>query len=327
MYNLRDTCSEISMMRPMEQVLFSSFQADIIVTASKAGRPIGRPWITIAFCKATKMIVGSHVDFELPSAGTLTKCLAHAILPKRLDGLGLLNDWPCEGVPQTIVGKDESPFRSPSLQKAVSDLGCKLLYDLSSKDEGAVALERYFGKTNTAFRTTTEARTYSFPRQAQDISKPISRIDLIEFERDLSRWIVDDYHVTINAELGCTPLEAWRAQGGSLRSPPYDHDAVLALRSWRLQKRITKLGIGIKGQVYWHRDLIALRESYGPAQRYDVRFDPQNPSSVTLRKPDEEWITLQNVREVPSLSPSMDSLNIPRTAAAAGHVRNAGGIQ
>ena len=87
--------------RPLEEVEIDHCLIDLVVVHPQTRRPMGRPWLTVALDRATRMIVGAHLSFEVPSYASLQRALAHAFWKKDLSGIdGLEHDWPCHGVPE-----------------------------------------------------------------------------------------------------------------------------------------------------------------------------------------------------------------------------------
>jgi hypothetical protein len=85
--------------RPLEEIEVDHCLIDLIVVHPITKRPMGRPWLTVLIDRATRVILGAHLSFEVPSYAALQRAIAHSIWPKDLCGIeGLEHDWPCHGV-------------------------------------------------------------------------------------------------------------------------------------------------------------------------------------------------------------------------------------
>ena len=92
-----------------------------VMVVDADGLPVGRPFLTLAIDVRTRMVIGMYLSFAAPSAYSVLRCLAQAMLPKvgYLKSLGLDHDWPCYGK-ITFVHSDNGPdFISKELKRAL----------------------------------------------------------------------------------------------------------------------------------------------------------------------------------------------------------------
>src|SRR5205814_5208852 len=68
--------------RPLERVEIDDTKLDLFVIDEKTNLPIGRPWLFVAICVFTKMILGYYLSFQKPSYLSVMQCLLHSIRPK-----------------------------------------------------------------------------------------------------------------------------------------------------------------------------------------------------------------------------------------------------
>jgi len=273
---------------------------DLIVVDERSKRPIGRPWLTVALDRATRMILGVHLSFEVPSYASLQRCLAHAFWPKDLTGLELKHDWPCEGIPKRVFTDNGREFLSLSLKQTELALGFSVIQLPGRSPWLKGKIERFFGTMNAQVLNHKDGKTFSNTLKRKDYdSVGKARVTLKELRLDLIKWIVDDYHVTPHDGLkelpgtSKTPLEAWyqKTDPEGVRSvPEFEH--IRRLTGATYWKPITKSGIRLFGLYYWHEDLTKLRRR-GSKRSYEIRADPYNIGEVSLFDPvDNCWIDI-----------------------------------
>src|SRR5947209_4564878 len=68
--------------RPLERVEIDHTKLDLFVIDPRTKLPIGRPTLTLAIDKYTRMVLGFYLSFHGPGFLAVMHCLRHAILPK-----------------------------------------------------------------------------------------------------------------------------------------------------------------------------------------------------------------------------------------------------
>jgi hypothetical protein len=286
-------------MRPMEEIEIDHCLLDIMVVDEISGRPLGRPWLTAAVDRASEMVVGIHLSFEVPSYAALQRCLAHAFWPKDLQGLGVQNHWPCEGIPERVFVESGKEFYSTSLNSAQVALGFtahRLQRETSVLKD---ILEPSPQLKQIRIMDLQEGKTFWELEARSSTSTP--KTTLPELRQMLLEWIVDNYHVGHLAGTASTPLEKWTEKAAASVRRVANKDQLFVLFGSERSKTIGATGVSLYGQRYWHPDLPDLRRSHGPSYRYDIRSDPYDIGSVLLLDPGKgRWLTLESDR--PSIS-------------------------
>lgn len=59
--------------RPLPEVEIDPCLVDLIVTHPLTGRPLGRPWLTALLDRATRVVLGARLSFEVPSYASLPR--------------------------------------------------------------------------------------------------------------------------------------------------------------------------------------------------------------------------------------------------------------
>jgi len=268
-----------------EEIEIDHCLADIIVVDEMSGRPIGRPWFTAALDRASKMILGCHLSFEVPSYASLQRCLGHAFWPKDLSQFDYLeNGWPCEGIADFAFVDNGKEFWSKSLKRSEHALNFRVkpLPVMSPWLKGSV--ERLFRRTHVQLFGLREGKTFSNALARGDY-KSVRRaeVTLQQLRRDLLSYIVDDYHVEVHRSLQAAPLERWNelvSQQDGVR-PVHNYDQIVELMGQVVSRPISNTGVSLEGLTYYSPELTRLRERRGGRQKvFEVRFDPFDMGEV-----------------------------------------------
>ena len=282
--------------RPLEEVEVDHCLIDLVVVHPVTQRPLGRPWLTVLLDRATRVIVGAHLSFEVPSYASLQRALAHAFWKKDLSTIeGLDHDWPCHGVPEWVICDNGKEFRSQSLQLAASmlDFGVVNLPVKMPWLKGAV--ERVFQTIGIQVFSHEEGTTLSRTMDHYDPAAR-ARLSLAEVNRMILKWIVDDYHETIHETLHCRPIERWRQLTALYPVRPVpDFDHIVRLTGETFRRRISNIGIQYEGLIYADRvklePLVARRG--GLEKEWELRFDPYDLGEVWLLDDERgEWLMI-----------------------------------
>ncbi|MBK3778141.1 DDE-type integrase/transposase/recombinase, partial [Azospirillum brasilense] len=206
--------------RPLEEVELDHCLIDLIASHPLTDRLLGRPWLTALLDRATRVIMGVHLSFEVPSYACLQRALAHAFWKKDLSGFeDLEHDWPCHGIPEWIFSDNGRELRSRSLRltETMLDFAVVNLPVKSPWLKGAV--ERLFGTIGVQVFSHQEGTVLS---RTKDFYNPVARArrSLPEINHMLLKWIVDDYHVTKHGTLGVSlSWSPFPGQSDKLGSP------------------------------------------------------------------------------------------------------------
>ncbi|MGY3341524.1 MULTISPECIES: Mu transposase C-terminal domain-containing protein [unclassified Bradyrhizobium] len=252
---------------------------DLIVLHDKWGTPIGRPWVTALLDRASRMILGMHVSFEVPSYAAVNRCLGHSFWPKDLSGIqGLENPWPSKGIPHFIFMDNGREFHSKSLRLSEQTMHFRLQPLPVASPWLKGCLERLFGTMHTQVYGHKPGKTFA-NAIARGQYKSVNRAEtsFTEFKHDLLKWVVNDYHGDKHAALECAPLQRYaelvEIQGG-VRPPPR-FDQVIEMIGEVTYRPIQNDGIHIEGLEYSSPALSPLlKDRGGRAKKHLCRFDP-----------------------------------------------------
>lgn len=173
---------------------------DILVICEKSFLPLGRPWLTIAIDKYSRMIVGFYLSFREPSAYAVLQCLKQAILPKD-EILAAYPDikapWPARGIPESIVCDNGMDLHANALMNFCQELGIQVQFCPAKTPQ-------YKGSVERVFRTIEEGLIHQLPgtvfanvdERGDYPSETKASLTLSDLQHLLIKWIVDSYHLT-----------------------------------------------------------------------------------------------------------------------------------
>lgn len=207
---------------PLQIVEVDHTPVDISLVDDIHRLPIGRPWLTLLIDVFSRMVLGFYISFDPPGNLSLGLCLCHAFLPKEkwLRKHGVEAEWPCWGLPRTIIADNAKEFRGELAKKACDEYGVNLEWRPVATPRYGAHIERYLGTLNTAIHTLP-GTTFSNIQQRGDYdSDKHAVMTLEEFERWVTHTIVSIYHQTKHSSLGMAPIAKWK-EGiiGTKRSP------------------------------------------------------------------------------------------------------------
>lgn len=290
---------------PLEVVEIDHTALDVIVLDSTRNVPLGRPTITAAIDRYSRMILGFHIGFAPPSAHTVMLCLKNAIMPKHYlaDAFPKTEmNWPCWGVPKAIVVDNGPEFHGNSFREASLALGFDIIYCPAGKPWFKGRIERWFGRLGkqvlhripgTTFSNPTERGRYKAEKKAV--------MTLNDLHATITKWVVKDYSVDIHSELYCSPLEQWErgVHSNPVMVPPSIEDLNVLLG--RVEYRsLSRHGIHFQGLLYSSKSKVFRRLINRPdkPERVKVRIDDEDLSRVYV----EDWISGE-LLSVPSTEP------------------------
>lgn len=197
---------------PLAVVQIDHTKLDIILVDDHYRRPIGRPWITLAFDVFSRMVTGFYVSFDPPSALSTGLCLAHSILSKEkwLVGHNVKSEWPVWGIPAKIHVDNAKEFRGNMLQRACEEYGIDIEWRPVGRPNFGAHVERVLGTFSKEIHTLP-GTTFSNTRQKGEYdSVGKASLTLSEFETWLTTYIVDVYHKKVHKSIGIPPMAMYQ---------------------------------------------------------------------------------------------------------------------
>ncbi len=278
-YVARGKCPGTS--RPLEVVEIDHTLLDVMVVDRRYGVTLGRPWLTVALDRHTRLPVGMCLGFEPPGYLTVMRCLRHLIMPKgyvRERFPDIEGDWPCHGLPETIVVDNGKEFHSESFRDACSRLRVAIQYCVAGEPWLKGKVERFFGTLARDVIHRLPGTTFSNIRQRGEYkSQELAQVTIDELDHKLHQWICDLYAESFHTGLLKAPRAAWQDALSTwepqLPTERGDLDILVAAATERMVRRD---GVELWGLVYGSEGLSELyRKLRGnSASKVRVKYDP-----------------------------------------------------
>jgi putative transposase len=275
----------------LERVEIDHSPLDLFVIDERTNLPLGRPTVTIALDRYSRMPVGMHVGFQGPSVHAVLRCLRHAIVPKadlRDRYPDLQNDWPCHGKIRELVCDNGLEFHSDELKRVAFELGMIVTFCPKRQPWFKGAVERYLKTLNFQFAHALPGTSFArwFHREDYDPQEQ-ALITYDQLSHVLTRWIVDVYAHSLHRGIKTTPHEKWVT--GAARFPPVlpssieDIDITIGETHART---LSHQGIELDNLRYNDPALLQIRSKYGPRVKLDVISYFDDVSRIAVIDPD-----------------------------------------
>ncbi|MDF1769105.1 Mu transposase C-terminal domain-containing protein [Maricaulis sp.] len=260
---------------------------------------LGRPYLIAFLDRATRMVVGFSISFDVPGYASVLDGLRNAIFQKRIDHIDGLNDedWPCMGRIENLYIDNGREFANGHLLAAAADLGFNLIR-LPPREPWHKGLVERFMREVARFSHRFPGTTHSNAVQHRDYEEPEAPVLTLSEFRDLAtKWIVTDYNRRPNRGLGRAPgvprapIDAWRDKLDLLDSPSLPSEELfIALAGQTAERTVQKYGVEWDHIRYWSPDLDRIlahpdhrgQSSKACSAKYHVRRDPYDVSKVYL---------------------------------------------
>lgn len=279
----------LSVEQPLALCQIDHTLMDVLIVSDDRGQVLGRPWLTVAMCVATRAVLGFHLSMDAPSGVSVALCLAHAASPKFEENADIPGRWPMFGKPVVILVDNGKDFRGHALQQGCEQHGITLTWRPVATPHYGGHIERLMGTLMTQVKGLPGA-TSSDARQRGDYEAENKAA--LTFEETL-RWltlvICDYYHARPHKGLGLPPVVAWERaftdEHGVMTTPTLVRHLQQFQRDFYPFERRTvqRGGIEFKSSRYWHP---ALAPFVGRNEEVVVRYHPRDLSRVFVRTPD-----------------------------------------
>jgi putative transposase len=239
---------------------------------------LGRPWITAAIDRYTRMLVGIYIGFEPPSVYSVQQCLKNAILPK--DWLNELwpdmaGRWEAYGIPILVLVDNGVEFKSGSFKEigAALDMTIRLAPVRLPTYKGVV--ERFFRTIEDCCLSGLPGRTFSNPQVKGDYdAEKAATLTLEDFRKYFHFWMLAEYVWKVHSEILALPGMRWRQAlrtwNPGLPKSRRDLDVVLSRRD---TAKLTKRGVVFKRIRYQSDELQALYRAYPKDRNAILKVD------------------------------------------------------
>lgn len=286
---------------PLAVVQIDHTKLDIILVDDHYRRPIGRPWITLAFDVYSRMVTGFYVSFDPPGALSTGLCLAHSILPKEkwLAMHDVKSEWPVWGLPATVHADNAKEFRGEMLQKACDEYGINLEWRPVGRPNFGAHVERALGTLAKEIHTLPGTTFSNIQAKGDYNSEKRAALTLSEFEAWLTIYIVDVYQQKEHSSLSTSPIAQYKkgilgdeeAPGCGLPAKIADEERLhLDFMPFEL-RTVQDYGVVIDEIHYYHDVLRRWINAVDPKdsrrkRQFTFRRDPRDISQVWFFDPE-----------------------------------------
>ncbi|WP_193087953.1 Mu transposase C-terminal domain-containing protein [Advenella sp. FME57] len=278
--------------RILERVEIDHTPLDLFLIDEETSLPLGRPTLTIVLDHNSRMPLGYHLGFNAPSTAAVLAALRHAILPKEKHkstiGLEIHGDWPCYGIPESIVVDNGLEFHGKALEQVAFNLGIQIQFCPKKEPQFKGVVERYLKTINYSFVHMLPGTSYAKYYQRGDYDpQEHAVLTLREFRELFEKWIIDVYAKTIHRSLNTTPLEKWNSSAKSYTPRlPRSLGQLTAEMAMPCKRRLRHDGIMLLGLHYSHDDLAPILRRFGPGVPVTVTYDPNDLGTIRVFDPD-----------------------------------------
>ncbi|BAL95122.1 Mu transposase C-terminal domain-containing protein [Rubrivivax gelatinosus] len=286
--------------RPLQYVHIDHTQVDLECLSSRTGRPLGRPWLTLAVCATTREIVGLYLTFEPPSYRSVMMVIRDMV---RRHGR----------MPEFVVVDNGSDLRSMAFAAFLQMMGTHLRARPKGSPRHGAVMERLFGKANTEFIHNLAGNTKAtrHVRMVTGKSLPVNNAEwtLESLYYGLCYWAFTHYAEADHPALAASPKHTFERLQRECGSRPqrrvlFNRDFLIATcppadrGGVRMVNRQT--GVKVFDRFYWHQ---AFRDAAVADTQVDVRYDPFDASSVYVRVK-QQWVQARHraLAQLPSMS-------------------------
>lgn len=272
--------------RPFQYVHIDHTEVDIELISSRTGKPLGRPWLTLAVDAWSRRIVAFYLSFDPPSY--------HADMMVVRDMVRRFNR-----LPEFIIVDNGSDFMSLAFKTFLRVMGTNLRFRPAGKPRHGAVLERMFGRLNTEYihnlagntKATKNVRMVS----GSHLPKNLAEWTLFSLYQGLQHWAFEYYDQETHPALAESPRDAFRRGLRENGRRPQRHIACNRDFLIATCPPVDRTGVRTvdpqRGVKFDHRFYanIAFKAWKVAGNSLPVRYDPWDGSSVYVRLKDE-WV-------------------------------------
>jgi putative transposase len=287
----------------LDRVEIDHTPLDVIVIDHITMLPLGRPWLTLAIDKKSRMILGFYISFNAPSSYSVLQCLKRVILPKdkwlkRFPEIS--GTWPAYGIPRLIAVDNGMDLHSEAFEKSCQELGIQILYCPAATPETKGSVERFFRSLNQGLIHKLPGTVFSNIDERGDYpAEEVAAIDMETLVYLVTKWIVDVYSVSFHRGIQSTPLIKWleSAQHAMIDLPVYPQQLDL-ITGIPAKRTVFHYGVELEGLHYNSRALQQLRRQAGENLQVQLKFYMDTVGYIHVYDPySKEYLKVEAVHE------------------------------
>ncbi|SPB14786.1 integrase catalytic region [Caballeronia novacaledonica] len=272
--------------RPFQYVHIDHTELDIELISSRTGKPLGRPWLTLAVDAWSRRIVAFYLTFDTPSYHSVMMVVRDIV--RRFGRL-----------PEFIIVDNGRDFMTLAFATFLRVMGTQLRFRPAGQPRHGAVLERMFGRLNTEYihnlagntKATKNVRMVS----GSHLPKNLAEWTLRSLYYGLQHWACEYYDQETHPALDESPRDAFRRgvrENGHrpqrhivfnrdfliATCPPVDRSGVRTVNPQR----------GVKYDHRYYANTV-FKSSNVAGESLPVRYDPWDGASVYIRLKNE-WV-------------------------------------
>jgi len=199
----------------MEIVEIDHTMLDTWVIDLPSGIVLGRPYLTVAIDRYSRMIVGIYVGLEPPGAFATMQCLRHMIVPKiymKREYPDINIEWPDAGVPITLMSDNDTSFKAESVRTFCASLQITMRKGPAWRPDYRGIIERV-NRTfkESSFLDLIPGKALRNPRDFKEYDPRKDAVITLPLLRELiHEWILCDYMYAEHSGIMDIPLRIWQ---------------------------------------------------------------------------------------------------------------------
>jgi putative transposase len=272
--------------RPFQYVHIDHTQLDIEVISSRTGKPLGRPWLSLAVDAWSRRIVAIYLTFDSPSYTSVMMTVRDMV--RRFNRL-----------PEFIVVDNGSDFLSAAFESFLRAMGTHLRFRPAGQPRHGAVLERMFGRLNTEYIHNLAGNTKATKNvrmvTGSHLPQKLAEWTIGALYYGIQHWAWEFYDENIHPALDESPREAFvRGMRENGKRPQthiqFNRDFLIATcppvdRTGTRQVHRQR-GVKVDQRFYWNG---AFDSAQLDGESVQVRYDPWDASSVYVRVKDT-WV-------------------------------------
>lgn len=269
--------------RPLQYVHIDHTQLDIELISSRNGRPMGRPWLTIAIDAWSRRIVAFFLTFDPPSYHSVMMVIRDMV--KRFHRL-----------PEFIVVDNGKDLTSTAFKTFLQVMGVHLRLRPAGQPRHGAVLERIFGRAHSEYVHNLAGNTKATKNVRMTTGKHMP-VNFAEWTLEamyygIEHWATEYYDQERHPALDESPRKAFLR--GLSESGSRSHKHILFNQEFLIAtcppadrggERLVnpQRGVKVNDMLYWCSEF---RDARVAGQKLQVRYDPWDASSVYVRLKD-----------------------------------------
>jgi len=272
--------------RPFQYVHIDHTQLDIEVISSRTGKPLGRPWLSLAVDAWSRRIVAIYLTFDSPSYTSVMMTVRDMV--RRFNRL-----------PEFIVVDNGSDFLSAAFESFLRAMGTHLRFRPAGQPRHGAVLERMFGRLNTEYIHNLAGNTKATKNvrmvTGSHLPQKLAEWTIGALYQGIQHWAWEFYDENIHPALQESPREAFvRGMRENGKRPQthiqFNRDFLIATcppvdRTGTRQVHRQR-GVKVDQRLYWNE---VFDSAQLDGESVHVRYDPWDASSVYVRIKDA-WV-------------------------------------